>query len=44
MDTKVLCIRFDKIDGAIKIYDGTRYLELFSLEYIMQLMIGLIIL
>ena len=25
-----LCIRFDEIDGFIKIYDGTRYLVLFS--------------
>ena len=25
-------IRFDKIDGFIKIYDGTRYLILFSSE------------
>ena len=25
---KPLCIRFDKIDGFIRVYDGTRYLEL----------------
>ena len=28
-----LCIRFDKIDGCIKIYDGIRYLVLFSYLY-----------
>ena len=28
---KPLRIRFDKIDGFIKIYDGTRYLTLFGL-------------
>ena len=27
---KLLRIRFDKIDGFIKIYDGTRYLVLFA--------------
>ena len=27
---KPLRIRFDKIDGIIKIYDGTRHLRLFS--------------
>ena len=30
MDSKPLCIRFDKIDGFIKIYNGTRYLVLFG--------------
>ena len=30
MGAKPLCIRFDKVDGMIKIYDGTRYLELFG--------------
>ena len=25
-----LCIRFDKVDGFISIYDGTRYLLLFD--------------
>ena len=25
-------IRFDKIDGFIRIYDGTRYLKLFDTE------------
>ena len=29
---KPLCIRFDKIDGFIKVYDGTRYLVLFGSE------------
>ena len=28
--SKPLRIRFDKIDGIIKIYDGTRYLTLFG--------------
>ena len=30
MGAKPLRIRFDKIDGFIKIYDRTRYLALFS--------------
>ena len=30
MGVKPLCIRFDKVCGAINIYDGTRYLELFD--------------
>ena len=29
---KPLCIRFDKIDGFIRIYDGTRYLVLLCPE------------
>ena len=29
---KPLQIRFDKVDGFIKIYDGTRYLVLFGGE------------
>ena len=29
---KPLLIRFDKIDGFIKTYDGTRYLTLFGYE------------
>ena len=29
---KILRITFDKIDGCIRIYDGTRYLELFNSE------------
>ena len=28
MDPKSLCIRFDNVDGIIKIYGGIRYLEL----------------
>ena len=28
MDTKPLCIRFDKVGRVITIYDGIRYLEL----------------
>ena len=32
MGAKPLRIRFDKIDGFIKIYDGTRQLVLFSPE------------
>ena len=30
--SKSLRIRFDKIDGFIRIYDGTRYLTLFGSE------------
>ena len=30
MGAKPLWIRFDKVDGVIKIYAGTRYLELFG--------------
>ena len=29
---KSLCIRFDKVDGFIRVYDGTRYLVLFGGE------------
>ena len=32
IDPKPLCIRFDKIDGFIRIYDGSRYLTLFGSE------------
>ena len=32
IDPKSLRIRFDKIDGFIRIYDGTRYLTLFGSE------------
>ena len=32
IDTKPLCIRFDKIDWFIRVYDGTRYLALFEIE------------
>ena len=30
IDSKLFCIRFDKIDGFIRIYDGTRYLIFFG--------------
>ena len=30
IDPKLLCIRFFKIDGFIRIYDGTRYLRFFG--------------
>ena len=29
---KPLRIRFDKVDGLIRVYDGTRYLVLFGIE------------
>ena len=32
MGAKPLCISFDKVDGIMKIYNGTRYLELFGLR------------
>ena len=32
IDSKPLRIRFDKIDGFIRIYNGTRYLTLFGSE------------
>ena len=32
IDPKPLRIRFDKIDGFIRIYDGTRYLTLIDSE------------
>ena len=32
IDSKPLCISFYKIDRFIKVYDGTRYLELFGSE------------
>ena len=45
MGSKGLHIRFDEIDGFIKIYDGIRYLVLFgSGQYITQFIIGLDIL
>ena len=44
MGTKPLGISFDKVDGFIKIYDGTIYLVLFGLKDMMQLMIELDIL
>ena len=32
IDAKPLCIKFEKIDGFIRVYDGTRYLVLFGSE------------
>ena len=32
IDYKPLRIRFDKIDGSVRVYDGTRYLVLFGSE------------
>ena len=32
IDSEPLRIRFDKLDGYIEIYDGTRYLTLFPLS------------
>ena len=32
IDSKPLCIRFDKTDRFIRIYDGPRYLVLFIIE------------
>ena len=32
IDSKPLRIRFEKIDGFIRAYDGTRYLVLFGSE------------
>ena len=32
MCAKPLCIRFDKVDGFIKIFDGIRYLLLYNYE------------
>ena len=29
---KLLCVRFDKVDGFIRVYDGTIYLVLFDPE------------
>ena len=36
-DAKLLPIRFDKKDGFIRVYDGTRYLVLFGFENYLQL-------
>ena len=49
MDAEPLRIRFDKLNGLTKIYNGIKYLELSDsynevLEYILQFFIGLIIL
>ena len=44
MGAKPLGIRFDKVDGVIRIYDGTRYLELFGSRIYNEFIKGLIIL
>ena len=49
MDAKPLRIRFNKVDGIIKVCNEVRYLELLSsykfiLEYIVKFLIGLIVL
>ena len=44
MGAKPLCIRFDKVDGFIKIYDETRYLLSFGPKNMIQFMIELDIL
>ena len=31
INSRTLRIRFDKVDGFIRVYDGTRYLVLFSI-------------
>ena len=36
IDPKTLSIRFEKIDGFIRIYDGTTYLLLFGSEKYLQ--------
>ena len=30
MGAKPLCIKFDKVDGIIRVFDRTKYLVLFS--------------
>ena len=35
-----MCVRFDKVDGFIKVYDGTRCLVLFSSEKMMSFTTG----
>ena len=32
IDAKPLCVRFEKKDGFIRVYDGARYLVLFGSE------------
>ena len=43
-NSKTLHIRFDKIDGFIRVYDGTRYLVLFGSEKYDSIRTGLDIL
>ena len=33
---KPLCIRFEKVDGFLRVYDGIRYLVLFTPEIMMS--------
>ena len=33
---KPLCIRFEKVDGFLRVYDGIRYLVLFAPEIMMS--------
>ena len=44
MGSKPLRIKFEEIDGLIKICEGVRYLVLFGSGYMMQFIIGLDIL
>ena len=44
MGAKPVRIRFDKVNGFIRIYDGTKYLVLFGPEKMMPFSIGLDIL
>ena len=39
MDEKPLSIRFDKVDGVIKVYGGIRYLEIFNLYSVINVRI-----
>ena len=41
INLKPLLSRFDKIDGFIRIYDGTRYQHCFALKDMMLFMTGL---
>ena len=41
MSAKALRIRFDKIDGFIKIYSGIIYLEIFDYWFMMKFIIRL---
>ena len=44
LSTKPLDITFDKVDGFIRVYDGSTYFLLFDAENIMSFMIRLDIL
>ena len=39
--SKPLCIKFDEIDGFIRVYDEVRYLVLFFMKNMMAFTIGL---